>query len=68
MYLVAVGVLRQIKKQKTNKQTKNKTKQNKKKKKKEDSPVYIPNPGILQKSLAFEGGFFTTDPPGKPRG
>ena len=28
----------------------------------------LPDPGIEPKSPALAGGFFTTDPPGKPRG
>ena len=30
------------------------------------SPGYVPNPGIKPKSPALVGGFFTTEPPGKP--
>ena len=30
------------------------------------SPGDLPNPGIKPVSLALAGGFFTTEPPGKP--
>ena len=30
------------------------------------SPGDLPDPGIKPGSLALAGGFFTTDPPGKP--
>ena len=30
------------------------------------SPGGLPNPGIKLVSLALAGGFFTTEPPGKP--
>ena len=30
------------------------------------SPEDLPDPGIEPKSLALAGGFFTTEPPGKP--
>ena len=30
------------------------------------SPVDLPDPGIKPASLALAGGFFTTEPPGKP--
>ena len=30
------------------------------------SPEYLPNPGIEPMSPALAGGFFTTEPPGKP--
>ena len=30
------------------------------------SPGGLPNPGIKSVSLAVEGRFFTTEPPGKP--
>ena len=30
------------------------------------SPGYLPNPGIEPMSPALAGGFFTTEPPGKP--
>ena len=30
------------------------------------SPGDLPNPGIKPASLALAGGFFTTEPPGKP--
>ena len=31
------------------------------------SPEDLPDPGINSASPAFAGGFFTTDPPGKPK-
>ena len=31
------------------------------------SPGYLPNPGIEPESPALAGGFFSTEPPGKPR-
>ena len=31
------------------------------------SPGDLPDPGIKPMSLALAGGFFTTEPPGKPR-
>ena len=31
------------------------------------SPGDLPDPGIKPKSPALAGGFFTTEPPGKPR-
>ena len=31
------------------------------------SPRYLPNPGIKPVSPASAGGFFTTEPPGKPK-
>ena len=30
------------------------------------SPEYLPDPGIKPASLALTGGFFTSEPPGKP--
>ena len=30
------------------------------------SPGYLPDPGTEPTSLALSGGFFTTEPPGKP--
>ena len=30
------------------------------------TPGYLPNPGIQLASPAEAGGFFTTEPPGKP--
>ena len=30
------------------------------------SPGFLPNPGIKSMSPAYVGGFFTTEPPGKP--
>ena len=32
------------------------------------SPGDLPNPGIEPASPALAGGFFTTEPPGKPQG
>ena len=31
------------------------------------SPENLPDPGIERSSPALTGGFFTTEPPGKPR-
>ena len=31
------------------------------------SPECLPNPGIKSKTSALTGGFFTTEPPGKPK-
>ena len=31
------------------------------------SPEDLPNPGIKLASPTFAGGFFTTEPPGKPK-
>ena len=30
------------------------------------SPGHLPDPGIEPASLALAGGYFTTEPPGKP--